>query len=79
MNGLKLVCFKRLAFSIFCFILCGLAVAFSGQAYSQDSDADLYGVACAACHGFDGSGNLPAQLGFDVEVPDFTDCYFAAR
>ena len=23
--------------------------------------------------------NLPAQLGFDVEVPDFTDCDFAAR
>ncbi|SVA50556.1 uncharacterized protein METZ01_LOCUS103410 [marine metagenome] len=70
---------NQLLVSSFSLIAFSLMVAFVRPVYPQDSDADLYGAACAACHGFDGSGNLPAQLGFDVEVPDFTDCDFAAR
>jgi mono/diheme cytochrome c family protein len=40
--------------------------AFNGQ--------QLYDAACAACHGRDGRGQPIAVRGFDVELPDFTDC-----
>ncbi len=43
------------------------------------SDADLYGAACAGCHGLDGRGLDRALLGFEEPVPDFTDCNFATR
>ena len=46
---------------------------------AQESGAELYQSACAACHGADGSANLPAQVGFDIAIPDFTDCDFAPR
>jgi mono/diheme cytochrome c family protein len=41
--------------------------------------ARLYEDSCAACHGSDGRGRSQSQLAFDVPVPDFTDCDFAAR
>ena len=39
----------------------------------------LFEAACVACHGVDGTGRTASQLGFDLPVPDFTDCNFAAR
>jgi len=39
----------------------------------------IYRDACAACHGADGSGNLPELIVFEAPVPDFTDCNFATR
>ena len=55
--------------------LAGLA-----PALAQETGEELYQAACAACHGGDGSGNSVSQLGFvELEVPDFTDCDFAAR
>jgi hypothetical protein len=39
----------------------------------------VYTAACAACHGDDGRGRGAVELGFDVAVPDFTDCDFAVR
>jgi hypothetical protein len=36
----------------------------------------LYETACAACHGADGRGVAQPLLGFEVAVPDFTDCSF---
>ena len=39
----------------------------------------MYTAACAACHGDDGRGRGASQLGFEVAVPDFTDCDFAVR
>ncbi len=39
----------------------------------------LYRASCANCHGADGRGADPALLAFEEEVPDFTDCDFAAR
>jgi mono/diheme cytochrome c family protein len=41
--------------------------------------AELFGEACAACHGLDGKGKEASELGFDVPTPDFTDCQFAPR
>ena len=35
--------------------------------------------ACAACHGDDGRGRGASELGFDIPLPDFTDCDFAVR
>lgn len=39
----------------------------------------IYEATCAACHGVDGTGVAPTQVGFDVPLPDFTDCSFASR
>jgi len=39
----------------------------------------VYVAACATCHGLDGTGSPQNVRGFDVEVPDFTDCSFASR
>jgi mono/diheme cytochrome c family protein len=39
----------------------------------------LYQSACANCHGVDGRGVEPSLLAFVEEMPDFTDCHFAAR
>lgn len=41
--------------------------------------AQLYREACAACHGEDGTGQPEFVVGFDMELPDFTDCSFATR
>ena len=42
-------------------------------------DAALYDKACAACHGSDGRGRPVEDRGFELELPDFTDCEFASR
>ncbi len=44
-----------------------------------DSGAELYGAACAACHGAGGKGAPPGMVGFDTALPDFTDCNFVTR
>ena len=38
---------------------------------------DVYRAACATCHGPDGHGSPKSIVGFDVPLPDFTDCAFA--
>jgi len=35
---------------------------------------DIFTLACATCHGPDGKGSPPSVVGFDVPLPDFTDC-----
>jgi hypothetical protein len=44
-----------------------------------DSGASVYRAACAACHGTDGRGMPQLTVGFDVPLPDFTDCSFTSR
>ncbi len=46
---------------------------------SQLTGEELYRASCAACHGADGSGLDRSLLGFEEQMPDFTDCDFAAR
>ncbi len=41
------------------------------------SGAEVYRVACAACHGTDGRGMPQSAVGFDLALPDFTDCAFS--
>jgi hypothetical protein len=49
----------------------------AAQTTPSRSGAELYNAACAACHGRDGRGTAPTQLGFVTPVPDFTDCSFS--
>lgn len=40
----------------------------------------IYEANCAACHGSDGRGmRTPAQVGFDLPMPNFADCRFGPR
>jgi mono/diheme cytochrome c family protein len=48
-------------------------------ASTLDTGEAVYRAGCAACHGADGRGTAPQALGFDVAVPDFTDCSFNSR
>jgi hypothetical protein len=41
------------------------------------SGDELYRWACAACHGVDGTGAPQSLVGFDIPLPDFTDCAFS--
>jgi mono/diheme cytochrome c family protein len=50
----------------------------AAQTAASPGGAALYNAACAACHGADGRGTTPTQLGFDRPVPDFTDCSFSS-
>lgn len=43
------------------------------------SGQELYLKACARCHGTDGRGETQSLVGFDVPLPDFTDCDFVSR
>lgn len=64
-----------------------LAVALSPAALAAQLPGDLasatgeaiYQASCANCHGAGGRGTDPALLAFEEEMPDFTDCDFAAR
>jgi hypothetical protein len=51
--------------------------AVSASAQERSGGAELYRTGCAACHGVDGRGNPQATVGFDLPLPDFTDCSFA--
>ncbi|MFL5307969.1 MAG: c-type cytochrome [Polyangia bacterium] len=63
-----------------------LAVVAAGPAVSTQTraaetpartGAEVWGAACAACHGADGAGQPRSVVGFDVPLPDFRDCTFA--
>jgi mono/diheme cytochrome c family protein len=71
-------------------ILTGLFVAIalisSGATLAeQEASGDLttpegvYTAACVACHGVDGKGSPQERVGFDLPLPDFSDCNFATR
>jgi mono/diheme cytochrome c family protein len=38
---------------------------------------DVYRAACITCHGPDGRGSAKSVVGFDVPLPDFSDCAFS--
>lgn len=56
----------------------GMALV-STTVFGQSDGARLFIEACAACHGSDGTGLSPSQLGFETPLPDFSDCDFASR
>lgn len=64
---------------LFCLFLAPAAFADQVDGARPLDGARLYEQACAACHGSDGRGRSVADLGFELELPDFTDCEFASR
>lgn len=54
-------------------------VAQNIDAADMRTESQLYLLACAGCHAPDGTGLAQVQLGFEIPMPDFTDCRFAAR
>jgi mono/diheme cytochrome c family protein len=50
----------------------------NGKPLSEASGEALYRAACAGCHGVDGKGTPQNAAGFEMELPDFTDCGFAS-
>lgn len=67
------------------FVLAVLTFAFGSQAGTEgvtrplDTPLAVYSAACASCHGDDGRGRSRERVGFEVELPDFTECTFATR
>lgn len=61
-------------------VLSAPLVAVSRQASKPGrSPSEVYRAACLNCHGPKGTGAPQTTLGFDLPVPDFTDCSFATR
>jgi mono/diheme cytochrome c family protein len=69
-------------------LLCGGAVDATAQGNALSpvrrgplpdprSGEDVYREACATCHGMDGRGSPQSVVGFEVAVPDFSNCAFA--
>lgn len=56
-----------------------LAGGTSLDAQEARSADQVYQAACAACHAADGRGAPQTVVGFDIPLPDFTDCSFATR
>jgi mono/diheme cytochrome c family protein len=42
------------------------------------SGSEVFNSACVSCHGPDGRGAPRSTVGFDVDIPDFTDCKFSS-
>jgi mono/diheme cytochrome c family protein len=59
--------------------LVGAGSASAQATATLDSGESVYRAACAACHGPDGRGAPQLTVGFDVPLPDFTDCSFNSR
>ena len=63
--------------------LCGLAHAqtpppsVNGKPISELKGVELFRAACITCHAADGKGSPRELVGFDAELPDFTDCRFS--
>ncbi len=60
-------------------VLAAAAGPAAAQTIAEMDGRELYGRACASCHGEDGSGVPAERRAFEVPVPDFTDCSFSSR
>ena len=56
-----------------------LATPGLGAELADAPGRDIYAASCANCHGLDGTGLDRSLVAFEEELPDFTDCDFAAR
>jgi hypothetical protein len=50
-----------------------------GEAQTARTGREVYGAACAACHGADGRGGPALAADYPLVPPDLTDCNFATR
>jgi hypothetical protein len=51
----------------------------SGKSLPPEKEKFLYETACAACHGITGTGMPRETVGFELPLPDLSDCQFAPR
>ena len=60
-------------------LFCGASIRLAAQGAlpGPRTGEDLYRAACVTCHGPDGRGSQKSVVGFDVPLPDFSDCAFA--
>lgn len=77
-NNVRYFCFI-LSFAAFLAFMWSEIEAMQKDNQLPESGRGLYNISCAACHGVDGAGGQKNQVGFDLPLPDFTDCDFAAR
>lgn len=61
------------------FLLFSLQAEIQKSTSGLKSGKEIYLAACANCHGNDGRGQSQGRVGFDIPLPDFTDCNFATR
>jgi hypothetical protein len=64
---------------VFVLVLAGAGSASAQTTAPLDTGESVYRAACAACHGPHGRGAAQLTVGFDVPLPDFTDCSFGSR
>jgi mono/diheme cytochrome c family protein len=71
---------------LFSHVACAAAVACAAMVVAAPASAQapdgraLFLANCATCHGVDGRGmRTPAEVGFDLPMPNFTDCSYATR
>src|SRR4030095_6719479 len=61
-------------------VLSAFVVGASSARQMPPDGRAIFVANCATCHGQDGRGmRTPAEVGFDLPLPDFTDCVFANR
>lgn len=70
---------KTFVFSLATLIMTILPATLQAGDERPRTGKELYRVTCAACHGIDGGGAASSTVGFDVPLPDFTDCQFGPR
>lgn len=77
---------RRLSILALLLVVASVPAMAQGTASAPTSNAlpsprtgeDIYRSACITCHGPDGKGSPRTVVGFDVDLPDFTDCAFAS-
>jgi mono/diheme cytochrome c family protein len=61
-------------------IVAALAICAAASQQMPPNGRAIFLANCATCHGEDGRGmRTPAEVGFDLPMPNFTDCSFANR
>jgi mono/diheme cytochrome c family protein len=71
---------RTIPLTVLCVALCTATAAAQRPAdLERASGQELYLATCANCHGADGTGLDRSLVGFEEELPDFTDCRFASR
>ncbi len=60
-------------------ISAGVPLAEPARTPDLSTPEGVYTAACAACHAADGRGSPLERVGFDIPLPDFSNCSFATR
>jgi mono/diheme cytochrome c family protein len=67
------------AIGLLIFVLLSHAETRESAPHIERTGEALYRAACSSCHGSDGRGAPQYRVGFDLPLPDFTECNFSSR